>query len=600
MGLSFLFVMGNAMFVDNEIKNSKLLIVDDNQANLKLLAIIFDEAGWKNWVTVSDSSQVLNVAHKFKPDLICLDLLMPPPDGFQILKEIRKADGPVPIPVVILTIQNDPKNRLKALKYGANDFITKPFDATEALTRVRNQIKVYKVNQALYEKVQVLEEKEQINELFRTQQNLEESFGDFDRRIHERTKELEIKNFDLEKEIQERKTAEQKLLKAKELFEKSNQAKSEFLSRMSHELRTPLNAIMGFCQVMENDLKDPLTENQNRNLSYISNAGKHLLELINEILDLTRIESGKINISIETVEIFPLMKEVLDALDPLAQSRQIKFNFSKEYNDKIFVLADRLRLRQILFNLISNAIKYNLDNETVTVTLEKYNRDYAMIKVHDNGLGIPTEKIPFLFEPFERLGAEATEVEGSGIGLAISKRLIELMEGSIFVESKVGKGSCFGFTIPLGNKPRIEESDITSKQNFPSNGQLEKKQSVLYIEDNSVDIALVKNIVSQQSDLKLFSYSQVKEGLQLARTHKPDLILMDIHLKDMNGFEALSYLKSFEETFSIPVIAVTANAMEDEIEKGLSLGFAAYITKPFHINEFLETIYSTLNKSLKV
>ncbi len=387
------------------------------------------------------------------------------------------------------------------------------------------------------------------------------------------------------------------LKKLKENAEKANNAKSRFLSQMSHELRTPLNAILGFCQVLEADRKEHLSPKQRSNLNYIKKAGNHLLNLINEILDLSKIESGKITVSLKPVEIFSILEEALSEISPMSEQFEVALKNEITKTPEIFVIADKTRFKQVLLNLISNAIKYNRKNGRVTISgFIKKDGKYS-ITVADTGSGIPKEKMDKLFEPFNRLGAEASKIEGTGIGLTISKQLIELMRGSIRVESD-DQGSLFTIDLPLSNISNFKsskESDSHFVSETELNNFIEEQTTILYIEDNPANLALIEEILISKTKIKLLSAPDANIGIDLARKHIPNLILMDINLPEINGLEAYKRLQSHEETQHIPVIAMSSNAMDSDIKQALEIGFHSYIVKPIRINNFLKQIREILN-----
>lgn len=407
--------------------------------------------------------------------------------------------------------------------------------------------------------------------------------------------ELKFAYNKLEERIKER---THELMKAKELADLHNHAKSEFLSRMSHELRTPMNAILGFAQLMKESSKDPLPPAHLKRVSQILKAGEHLLELINEVLDLAKIESGKISISLEPVNISALVEEVITVIRPMLD--QFKVNLIDNITTKknLFVLSDQTRLKQVLLNLISNGIKYNRRDGSVTLSI-KTQGEKIYIYVSDTGMGIPEQKLQNLFEPFDRLGAENSEIEGTGIGMTISKKLIESMNGSIMVTSEIGTGSEFSINLPTCEPHRneIHKSGIPDQKFSTSNNGEEKTCSILYIEDNPANLKLVEDILSEFPEINLLSATQASLGMDLARSHKPDLILMDINLPDINGIEALKRLQNFEETYEIPVIALSANAMQKDIDQAIAAGFKKYITKPIDILKFKNMLDELLGQS---
>ncbi len=403
-------------------------------------------------------------------------------------------------------------------------------------------------------------------------------------------KQAELALKQLNEELEQRVEQRTKLLrKAKEEADRANNAKSEFLSRMSHELRTPMNAIMGFAQLLETDQETPLTPDQSDNIREIRHAGQHLLELINEVLDLARIETGRIELSLEPVEVPALIGECVALLQPLMAERQIELNL--EVGGTTTVQADRLRLRQTILNLLSNAVKYNRDKGSVRISCQLAAEGKVRIAVCDSGRGIAADAMQRLFKPFERIESAYDGIEGSGIGLALSKRLIEAMGGIIGAESIVGAGSTFWLELPAAVAkeyyPSVSSADATVQNNYVA------AHTLLYIEDNPANLRLVRKIISTHTRLTLLDAPTAEQGLEIARAHHPALILLDINLPGMNGFDALHHLKDDPTICDIPVVAISANAMERDVKKGLEAGFTDYLTKPLDIPKLL-TLLDTL------
>ncbi len=388
-------------------------------------------------------------------------------------------------------------------------------------------------------------------------------------------------------DISSRKKVEQALIDARDEADRANQAKSEFLSSMSHELRTPLNAILGFSQLLEYD--ESLSAEHRDSAHEIIKAGAHLLSLINEVLDLAKIEAGHVELTLEPVEVCAVIAECLPMVNALADKRSIRL--SHRGLQGISVRADHMRLKQALLNLISNAIKYNRDGGSVHIEVQASEaNDRLRIRITDTGLGIPSHRLDELFQPFNRLAAENSGVEGTGIGLTITRRVVEMMEGSVGVESKMGQGSTFWIELPLESTCDAVQEHTARANESTALRDARKKQVVLYIEDNPANLKLVMQILKNHKHIHLLTADCAEAGTELALTHKPDLILLDINMPQMSGYEVMEIFKSDENLIDIPVIAVTANAMERDIQHALAAGFTDYLTKPIDIEPFLETI----------
>jgi signal transduction histidine kinase len=379
------------------------------------------------------------------------------------------------------------------------------------------------------------------------------------------------------------------LEEARAAADKANLAKSEFLSSMSHELRSPLNAILGFTQLMETDTPPPTTSQQ-ESIAQILRAGWHLLTLINEVLDLAKVESMQMPLSNEPVSLAEVMLECQGMVEPQANERDINMTFPL-FDQPCFVMADRTRVKQVMINLLTNAIKYNCTHGLIEVKCTENTPGRILVSVRDTGAGLRPEQVEQLFQAFNRLGQEAGEEEGTGIGLVVAKRLVELMGGIIGVESTIGMGSIFWFELNSAEEPylALEENSTTAvdRRYVPCGSRL---HTVLYVEDNPANLKLVEQIIARHPNIRLLTALNGNSGIELARTSLPDAILMDINLPGISGLDAMKILRSDPETSHIPVIALSANAMPLDILKGLDEGFFRYITKPIKVNEFMDAL----------
>jgi signal transduction histidine kinase/CheY-like chemotaxis protein len=383
--------------------------------------------------------------------------------------------------------------------------------------------------------------------------------------------------------------AERQMAVAKEVAEHANQAKSQFLTLMSHELRTPLNGILGFAQLIDGRFYGPLTEKQKEYVDAILASGNHLLELINDILDLSKIDAGRMTVSLEEVELIPVINATIASLTSLAEQAgvEIKGIFRAE---RPYVLADRVRLSQCLLNLGSNAIKYNRPGGSVTLSYSVRGKKVRLC-VADTGIGIPQDRQSELFQPFNRLGAEHKGIEGTGVGLALTRRLVELMGGRVGFASTPGEGSRFWIDIPI-YVPPAEEGDVAASAATPP--QI-RSCSILYVDDNPMVLLLMRDLLATQQGVRLLEATTGARGLAMAKAHHPDLILLDMNLPDMSGIEVQQQLKHLPEFAATPIIALSGNAMPHDIKRAKDSGFFDYITKPFDVKKFFKILESALS-----
>lgn len=390
-------------------------------------------------------------------------------------------------------------------------------------------------------------------------------------------------------DVTDRARIEKELREAKEEADRANHAKSEFLSRMSHELRTPLNAILGFGQLLER--QNP-TETQRSRVGHIISAGRHLLNLINEVLDISRVETGNLQLSLEPVCLADALEEALSLMRPLAAERGIELSTPVPDHDD-FVMADRQRFKQVLLNLLTNAVKYTPLEGKVTIATSRTETGGMRVVVSDTGAGISPEKLARLFTPFDRLGAEQTGVEGTGLGLALCQRLMQAMKGSIGADSVPGEGSSFWVELARADSPLERVASGKREASESANGSDAKKRTILYVEDNLSNLTLIEQVLAEQPQIQLITAMQGKLGIELARRHSPDLILLDLHLPDLPGWEVLSCLQRDKSTRDIPVVIISADATARQLKRLMAAGARAYLTKPLDMPEFFRVIEET-------
>ena len=514
-----------------------ILVVDDTPDNLALMSsLLKDDYRVK---IANNGEKALKIAGSdTPPDLILLDIMMPGMDGYEVCQRLKGNPKTKHIPVIFLTAKVEVEDEKKGLELGAVDYVTKPISPPIIMARVRNHLALKAM-----------------------------------------TDSLQSKNIELEN--------------ARYVAEKANLAKSEFLSSMSHELRSPLNAILGFGQLLESDSPPP-TASQQESIAQILKAGWHLLKLVNEILDLAKVESGQVPLSQEPVSLSEILLECQSMVDPQVQQRGLKM-ILPDCNRPYFVLADRTRLKQVLLNLFSNAIKYNRKQGTIEVQCVETLPGRIRVSIRDTGEGLHPEQLAQLFQAFNRLGQEAGGEEGTGIGLVVAKQLVELMGGAIGVESTFGAGSLFWFELNAVAEPTLStDEEATMAVAEPLMPLKPSFRTLLYVEDNPSNLDLVKQIIVRRADLRLLTALDGERGLEIAREALPEVILMDINLPGMDGFETLAILRSDPTTSHIPVIAISANAMPADIARGLREGFFRYITKPIKVDEFLDALQVAL------
>jgi signal transduction histidine kinase len=557
--------------------NHRILVVEDSPTQAERLRALLIREGYAVELART-GTEGLTIARPDRVDLVISDVTMPELDGFEFCTAMKSSEVTKRIPIILLTGRASPGDIIKGLESGADNFIPKPYQDDQLLERVRRifeQLEHRKsgrlemeVNLTLGDKmINVTADRQQIMELLLS--TFEELSTNYDALAQ----------------------ANRELAEARVEADRANQAKSEFLSRMSHELRTPLNAILGFGQLLEMHGLEP---EQQESVRYIVHGGRHLLDLIDEILDLSRIESGTLTISPEPVMLADALTDVLALVQPLAAERQVELVSDLGALGQRYVRADRQRLKQVLLNLLSNAIKYNRRGGRACVILEEQPTDRMRILVRDEGAGIPHDKLERLFAPFDRLGAEASDVEGTGLGLALTKRLVEVMGGTLSLESTVDEGSTFAVELPAvappDEAPLRQASDVR-RQMFDATLP---PSTILYVEDNLSNLRLAEQLFADLPQLTLIPAMQGSIALELARQHQANLILLDLHLPDMNGTEVLERLKADPATRSVPVVVLSADATDRQIARVLDKGASHYLTKPLDLQRFVDVVATIL------
>jgi signal transduction histidine kinase len=475
----------------------RILIAEDSPTQGERARLLLAHEGY-HVELVRNGREALRRVMEQPPDLVVSDVVMPEVDGFALCKAIKTAEFTRRIPVVLLTSQRTPADILRGLEHGADNFITKPYDDGTLLTRVRNifQNLELRQEQPLQLEVRVAVGGREIVLSADKQQIIELLFST--------AEEMSALNARLSEEVGERRRAQAAAMRAQQESDQANQAKSEFLSRMSHELRTPLNVILGFGQLLG---MSPRDQTDAEHVEQILKAGRHLLTLINEVLDITRIEAGRVEMSPEPVAVGEAVRRVLDLTRPLAVDRRIELATHGGALLERHVWADHHRLQQVLLNLVSNGIKYNREGGRLTVACTVAPAGRLRIAVTDTGPGIPPALRTRLFQPFDRLGAERLGVEGTGLGLALSKRLVEMMGGEVGVDSEEGVGSTFWVELETAEAP-IERQTRLEGPAGPIATATGRRGTILYIEDNPSNLKLVEHVLAQQGGVRLMSAMQ--------------------------------------------------------------------------------------------
>ncbi len=576
--------------MEKEKNIARVLIVDDTPKNLQVMVALLKEYQFKIYVA-NNGRQALATAEEALPDIILLDVMMPDMDGYETCKRLKEIKVTKDIPVIFLTAKTDTVDMVKGFEIGGVDYIAKPFNKVELLSRLNSHLEIK------FAKDLLKTANEQIN---RQNEELEEQNKKIEEKVKERTKELRSANEKLSEEIIVRKRAEEDLLKAKEVAEDANRAKSDFLANISHELRTPLTAIIGFTELTL--ATTSLPERQRQFQETVLTSSRKLLDLINELLEFSMVEVGKTVLDKSPFNLNDTLEDSFGTLSMKARLKSLQLNLSIDQDIPHAVIGDQGRLRQILFCLVDNAIKFTQEGEVlISVVLSDKKEDFASFhfSIADKGIGIPKDKQGVVFESFRQGERSSTrKYGGTGVGAAISKKLVELMGGEIWFESEEGVGTTFHFTIPLQLQAKEGEGSLEKESGADLDQAASAKEAdpgkplnLLLAEDNPETQKLVRALLEMEG----FSVDIVDNGkhaLEMLEKGDYDLLLLDIQMPVMNGCDVAQNIRQGEKGSNrhIPIIGMTAFLIDEDRGKCIKAGMDDYISKPFETQELIRKI----------
>lgn len=566
-----------------------ILIVDDDPVNLTVLKQSLSGLGLSVRIA-TNGQKALSQIERQHPTLILLDIKMPGMDGFEVCKRLKENPETTRIPIIFTTAASDTVDKLKGFALGAVDYITKPFQTEEVLARVNVQLRCQQLTQILEDNNRQL--MQEIRSRQATELKLKQLNEELEQRVKSRTQSLE----ESQQSLQDRNL---ELEQARQEAEQANRAKSEFLSRMSHELRTPLNGILGYAQLLQRDSN--LSAMQQEGMDVITQCGQDLLSFVNDLLDLARIEAGKLDLNLEVTDFTAFLDDIVRTCQICADEKSLDFIYDRSDDLPADVLMDARRLRQVLLNLMTNAIKFT-EQGTVTFSVRPYapnagEESAIQFLVQDTGIGIEPSDLHTIFLPFERGGELAQTHPGTGLGLAISQQILELMGTTLTVSSEVGKGSQFSFALDIDLCPRSLSSTNEGWYGEKAQkiiGYQGPRKTILVIEDCAVSARML-HLVLAPLGFNVILATNSTMGLTLAKQHCPDLIITDLNLPGMDSYDMIRSAKTLSQCQPIPIISCSASAHDQDMTKSRDAGIDDFLMKPVQIERLLDTVKAQMN-----